>query len=654
MKKNQITALAMLIFSVFCFSQTTKTILNPKFEVKNTGIQNIAKIELTDSTTRIHIHNTFIPKWWVQFSQNDSIVDVKTKKSYKAIAIEGAVFDKKLWMPNSGDSTIVLIYPKLNNVTKIDYNGQIFGISLTESAPKTPIKTELPADVAKWINGKLANYEKKKPMEYNTNTFFRNDTAQIVGYIKGYDPRLGFTTGMIYSSNLITNEDYPTVVQIYPDGRFEAKFILNHPIYSYCAIKNQVLEFYIEPGQVLSMVLDWNEFLIADRLRNIRYKIKGIKYGGALAKINTELFNYPKKESDYREFQKKLTTLTPNEFKAEQQQAIKDKNEQLISYSRANPLTKQAFTILKNDILIEHNMKLFDYISSRDYLAMSKTDTTNQILKVAVPDDYYDFLKDMPLNDISLLVDKMYPFFVNRFEFCKPLNQQRKQIKNDPEEEKINLVENWRLKDSVLYNSLQLKPTLTYEIVKIRSLKFSLKYLTKQTANKYWDTLKKGITNTELLKIGSEIIANTFADNTISSYELPKGPATDAFKKIIDPYKGKILFVDFWATSCGPCVSGIKRMKPTREKYKDNTEFDFIFITDEGSSPIETYNKLVSEQELKNTFRISKDDFHYLRQLFKFNGIPRYVVIDKEGKVINDNFSMHNFEVELGKILMAK
>jgi len=37
--------------------------------------------------------------------------------------------------------------------------------------------------------------------------------------------------------------------------------------------------------------------------------------------------------------------------------------------------------------------------------------------------------------------------------------------------------------------------------------------------------------------------------------------------------------------------------------------------------------------------------------LFKFNGIPRYIVINKEGKVWNDDFQMHNFEFELPKYL---
>ena len=141
-----------------------------------------------------------------------------------------------------------------------------------------------------------------------------------------------------------------------------------------------------------------------------------------------------------------------------------------------------------------------------------------------------------------------------------------------------------------------------------------------------------------------------FPENTKTAYSLPTGKATEVFRKITDPFKGKILFVDFWATTCGPCVGGIKAMKETREKYKDNPDFDFLFITDERSTPEEDYKKFIGEQEMKNTFRLTEDDFNYLRELFKFNGIPRYVVIDKEGKVLNGDFEMWNFETELTKM----
>lgn len=53
----------------------------------------------------------------------------------------------------------------------------------------------------------------------------------------------------IYSSNELTREDYPTTVQVYPDGRFEASFLVTNPKTNYIIFKNDQFKFYIEPGQ---------------------------------------------------------------------------------------------------------------------------------------------------------------------------------------------------------------------------------------------------------------------------------------------------------------------------------------------------------------------------------------------------------------------
>lgn len=213
--------------------------------------------------------------------------------------------------------------------------------------------------------------------------------------------------------------------------------------------------------------------------------------------------------------------------------------------------------------------------------------------------------------------------------------------------------EQWHLKDSLLHSDLGLESSLVYEITKIRSLKYVFETSSSEAAKEYMDYLTTGITNRYLIETGNQLYSQSFPVEKTTAYTLPNGVATDIFRKIVDPFKGKIVFIDFWATTCGPCVGGIQRMQPIREKYKDNKDFEFIFITDVRSSPTDDYNKFVQEQGLKNIYRLSIDDYNYLRQLFKFNGIPHYTVLDRQGNVLNNNFPMHNFEYELKGILSA-
>ncbi len=164
-------------------------------------------------------------------------------------------------------------------------------------------------------------------------------------------------------------------------------------------------------------------------------------------------------------------------------------------------------------------------------------------------------------------------------------------------------MEKWRLRDSVLKNVYHLDKNIVHDMTKIRALKYDIDKTDSENARKYWSELKKTIDEPFLVTEGERIlnkkfpveeqIVQNYSENSNSknivleatTAKLPKGKPTSIFNDIIKPHTGKILFVDFWATSCAPCVSSIKRMKEIRAKYKNNPEIDFVFITSENASP---------------------------------------------------------------------
>lgn len=128
--------------------------------------------------------------------------------------------------------------------------------------------------------------------------------------------------------------------------------------------------------------------------------------------------------------------------------------------------------------------------------------------------------------------------------------------------------------------------------------------------------------------------------NTIKSEitPLPDGKTKNLFYKIANQYKGKILFIDFKTATCDPCVVTIKRMKETCKKYENNPDFEFVFIIDEAQSPINNYINFTKEQEMKNMHRVDIDIYNRFKELFQFNGIPRYFVFNKDVKLIDSDF----------------
>jgi thiol-disulfide isomerase/thioredoxin len=667
-------SLALLILSLNIIAQKRK-IINPFYEATTSGIYHIDKIELNNKDTRVYICCTFVPYWWVKFSKADYLQDADTGEKYFATAMIGGEFDKEIHMPASGDSSFVLIYPKLKKTVKRlnfveDDKEVIFGLSLDPEKHHEQTSAAIPGTVKSWVDTELARAKNKKLVNYASKEFFSRDTARLIGYINGYDPRVGFKTGIIYSENEITNEDFPTTVTIHEDGRFEAAIPMNHPQYTSVLFQHSWVKFYIEPGQTLFMQLSWDDFLMADRLRNIRYSFKEMEFDGPAARINKELSTVSVKTFDYEVLRKIDSTVTPEQFKGKTMNAWKQSQDQLELDLKDKNFTDQTRTILSNEINLSFASGIFTYV---DPFFNNSATTTSQLSS-----GYYDFLKKVNLNDQSILIVSEFSTFINLFEFSEPFftaqltaytaqltnleipagvpfeNNLLNELELKPTTASMELQE-WASKDSVLINYFKLEPNITYEIIKVRSLNFLFDDTfknQKDEARSFLTALEKGITNPFLIHESEQLFRKAYPAVPKTAYDLPAGKGTDIFKKIIDQYKGKLVFVDFWATTCGPCVGAIKENKEIRETYKDSKELEFIFITAEDQSPLTRYNEFVKEQELVHTYRLSADDFNYLRELFRFNGIPHYAVINKEGQVLDDDYNMHDFESELQNLLM--
>ena len=125
------------------------------------------------------------------------------------------------------------------------------------------------------------------------------------------------------------------------------------------------------------------------------------------------------------------------------------------------------------------------------------------------------------------------------------------------------------------------------------------------------------------------------AKSGYSINETPKTTGDKLFETIIQKYKGKVVFVDFWATWCSPCRSGIEQIKPIKEEYK-NKDIVFVYITDE-SSPIDTWNLLIPDIKGEH-YRVNNDEWNYLKAKFNISGIPHYALVNKTGEVVKNNF----------------
>lgn len=575
---------------------------------------------------------------------------------------------------------------------------------------------QIPEEVEKWLKAELANSTTTVLETFETPAFFTKKNAKIIGYIKGYDQTLGAKTGLFYYTNQLTRENKPRVIEIHEDGRFELELPLEYPMQNYFVIEKQSISFYLEPGQNLSVILNWEDLKAK---RSSRYFKKAI-YQGPLKDINTDLLHFQPNYSP-RSLQKKIDEVTPNEFKQNMYEFKDHFLNKIKAYEQSGEIHKKTSELLENHIILTTYRFIFEYFSTSKKIKLKRKgiDINDQI-----PEGYFDFIKDLPLHKQSVLVNQDFGVFVNRLEYAPPLEPQEnhkrltagvtskdfleflesrnvkvstedRQLMDTLEKERSNRIKKdsfnklelskeikekitvfrkkydslakkysmrdrmevqkkksfitkWKEQDSLAL-SLGIKNNLIYEIIKTRTLKYIME--SKGFYNDkawYWAELKKDIKSPHLIKIGNDLFKRELSKPEF--YKLPDSePGTAIFKKLIAPYKGKIVVVQFWEPHSYYQGKNLEDIKKRRKLYENNEDIVFLNITNTHRSSLKKYKASVEKNGFTNSVRIPQDDYNYLRQLFKFNTSVHDVLVKKDGETVNNDFKSWNMEYFLTK-----
>lgn len=103
----------------------------------------------------------------------------------------------------------------------------------------------------------------------------------------------------------------------------------------------------------------------------------------------------------------------------------------------------------------------------------------------------------------------------------------------------------------------------------------------------------------------------------------------------LDDFKGKMLFIDFWASWCAPCKAQIPYQKELEKAYAGK-DIVFASVSLDKSKP--AWLKSVKEEELHGYVLHAKGDFkNDFPKAYGIESIPRYMLIDANGYMISDN-----------------
>ena len=172
------------------------------------------------------------------------------------------------------------------------------------------------------------------------------------------------------------------------------------------------------------------------------------------------------------------------------------------------------------------------------------------------------------------------------------------------------------------------------------------------------DELKKLNSSFPLTNVDSLLIAQVQNDNSrfvkylSKNYEVKhsmlvkfaKGKPSPKFanfenysggKTSMDDLKGKYVYIDVWATWCGPCKKQIPFLKEIEKQY-EHKNIEFVSISTDKRNKYDAWRKMIEDKQMGGVQLYAGEDRSFSKE-YQINSIPRFILIDPDGNIVDSD-----------------
>jgi len=383
------------------------------------------------------------------------------------------------------------------------------------------------------------------------------------------------------------------------ENKFSYSFDIDEPQEVRFGHGGEITYIYLRPGDDLFLTLDTEEFDESLRYTGIGSEINN--YKAALVLMGDTLLN-----------QRELFSLPPDSFLL----AIQTEQDMKLSAMQSFNITDQTFkNNLKGNALWRKRLLLLEYEPSHKYYV--KLDS------FSVSEGFYDFKNEVDMNDSTQLKYAYFKHYVQA-EIKREASENYNKRQNK-EESNYNFLIGAMDK---LTSLEPIKETMIYDILKWDYLdltedqrkEYTAKWLSYNPEQDKIDEIKQEVLQIEKILPGKPAPSFNYASlegDTVSLEDL----------------HGKVVYIDVWATWCGPCI----REHPFMEKLQQRFEGkDVVFIAVDTDSSPEPWRKMVAEKELGGIHVYAPGAWEAkIMKDYAIHGIPRFILIDQEGNIVD-------------------
>lgn len=260
---------------------------------------------------------------------------------------------------------------------------------------------------------------------------------------------------------------------------------------------------------------------------------------------------------------------------------------------------------------------------------------TNEILELfndSLPLRYFSYLENVDIENSSAVLSSHYLWFLDSY-FTRDLPVDS--FKDLGGSSRISLLQSHKLKQSKLELSGLVKEVYH-------------SYMFSSIITYYSDTLAIDSVAKEFELVDYKGLANAVATKTksnIKGLNLNKGDTIPNFYVVnpldslvsIREFQNEILYLNFWATWCGPCIKNFPELNTLISQFQGDTRIRFINIC--ISSKKGNWLRVIERHDLQGINFFAEGNWNSkLESYFNIKGIPHYVIVNKNN-VLHENFS---------------
>lgn len=658
---------------------------------------SLDSIVCTPQETRMSLTLTHLPHYWVKVDSTSVLTDEATGQTYKIIGQENLPLSQEIWMPESGSHSGTLIFEPLPaGVKSLSYGTpdekpeyHFYGIRLDkERQPGAEQQGLTAADVLAWPAPaeKWEGFDAKK---YAQLEFYKpGSTAVVRGRVANVLP--GYTT-TIYTRNYVADNDENTFVEFDSLGNFCVEVPIDYPQLGGMRIDRSYVSMMLTPGDTIEVYTTTSDRYNPDT-RSLEPKY--LRYGGSnpdavaisclLADVKNRLID---SKADFSWFYNKVNEghdsvmAAASEIKADLPRIIAHAQEGIAEYP-ISPFAKDflfTYAVLRNYMPIP-DMDLYwgdkQYIQSQgedgkmvmtpnpdyvplnvidyyggqqayqdliydnalvlcaEYIIINRSQFSDLFRWQALAIDGMEALPDFgsDLHELSFVGDN------NPYPLIRRYEQQREQAigLGDCIMQQFALAANLCLdfkahtdyKDYAFERGTrrlsELMPLFTCGPLRAEVVKAYGSY-----AKEYGKKIGGSGSSAKVIDVESDVVA-----------------------ALIEPYAGRVVYIDVWNITCGPCRAGIIDQKPLLQKYADEP-FTVIYLAPEESK--DRCEAWLTENGIQGEhIYLSQNSYNRLSADFNIVGIPFGILINKKGEVVKEHLHSITLVTDLLESLITE